>query len=220
MEFSFKRSPLRIECSNKNVILFRGLDDVEKLKGIACPVGEIDHFTVEEATETREPSINQLQFRSRGGGDKMTAEQIQEIKEQFDSAANLEELTSIDTKQDIYEKLGFASREEFDNSGKTMTLLFNPVSENHWIYRRFFADADGNATFYIQDKVYESPQLYIMHSDHWDNGFLTYDDHMRYESYRFINKYFYDVYSKGYWGVLGNIIFDNIKLAEFDIDFV
>ena len=219
-EFTFKVSPLRIECSNKRVILFRGLDDVEKLKGIACEVGEIDHFTVEEATETKEPSINQLQFRSRGGGERLDASQIQDIRENFDKAKTLEELTSIERKKDIYELLGFECKEDFEESGKTMTLLFNPVSTNHWIYKRFFCDPDGNPTFFIQDKVKHTPQLYIMHSDHWDNAFLTYDDHMRYETYRFINQYFYNVYSRGMWGVLGNIVFENVKLAEFDEDFI
>jgi len=219
-EFTFKKSPLRIECSNERVILFRGLDDVEKLKGIACPVGEIDHFTVEEATETKEPSINQLQFRSRGGGERLTIEQIQEIRETMDKAMSLDDLTSLDRKKNIYELLGYDTKEDFEESGKTMTLLFNPVSTNHWIYRRFFCDSEGNATFHISEKVKHTPQLYIMHSDHWDNAFLTYDDHMRYESYRFINKYFYDVYSKGMWGVLGNIIFENVKLARFDDNFI
>lgn len=217
--FEIKRSPLKISCANKKVILFRGLDDVEKIKGITVPDGQIDHFTVEEATETREDSINQLQFRSRGGGSKLDLHELEYIKEVFDNADSLEELQSQETKEDIFQTLGFDSREDFVQSEKTMTMLFNPVNKSHWIYERFFKDSKGKPIFRIGDKPYNTQELYIMHSTHWDNEFLTIDDHRRYEAYRFISKYFYDVYACGKWGVLGDLIFTKVKPANFSSDF-
>ena len=218
--FKCKRSPLRIDCANGKVILFRGLDDVEKIKGITVPNGQIDHFTVEEATETREASINQLQFRSRGGGAKMTAEQIEQIKQFAHGSESLEQINSHDAKADLFHALGFDSEEDFTASGKTMRLLFNPVDKEHWIAKRFFYDSKGKETFRIEDGEYDTPELYIMHSTHWDNSFLTTEDHLRYESYRFINDYFYDVYCRGNWGVLGAVIFRNYKLARMSDQFI
>ena len=219
--FKFKKSPLRIECTiNKKVILFRGLDDVEKLKGISVPVGTLDHFTIEEATETHEESTNQLQFRTRGGGEYIDTSSRQTLKEKLLNAASLEELQSNELKNSIYEMLGFDSKEEFDDSGKSMTLLFNPVAKTSWVFKRFFTDSEDKEIFDIIKGVYISDNMYIMHSTHWDNGFLTYDDHVRYESYRFINQYFYNVYCLGNWGVLGDIIFEKVKLANFGADFI
>lgn len=218
--FKCKRSPLRIDCANGKVILFRGLDDVEKIKGITVPSGQIDHFTVEEATETREASINQLQFRSRGGGDKAEDSDIAGLKAFANNAKSLEEINSHENRENLFRSLGYESGEAFMASGKTMRLLFNPVDKEHWIAKRFFFDSKGHETFRIEDEVYDTPELYIMHSTHWDNKFLTPEDHLRYESYRFIDPYFYDVYARGYWGILAETIFRNYKLARMSQEFI
>lgn len=221
-EFRFKRSPrLRVECiPTGKVMLFRGLDDVEKIKGLSVPNGVIDHFTIEEATETSEFSINQLQFRSRGGGSRIELEDLQYMKEQIENAGSVEEINSKEKKFDIFKALGFDDKEDFVDSEKTMTLPFNPVDIEHWINHRFFRDKDGKQIFEIEDKVYHTPELYIMHSTHWDNQFLTYDDHVRYEQYKFIDQYYYDVYARGRWGVLGDLILPNFKLANMSDDFI
>ncbi len=218
--FSFKRSPLRVECTTGAVMLFRGLDDVEKLKGITVPQGQIDHFTIEEATETSEYSINQLQFRSRGGGSRLSLDDIELMKDRFDDVATLEEMNSDKFKFDIFKALGFEDRENFEQCEKTMTLLFNPINRDHWICKRFFEDSEGNAVFEIEDGEYISPELYIMHSTHWDNLFLTMDDHRRYEQYKFIDSYYHEVYARGRWGVLGDLILSNFKLADMSEDFL
>ncbi len=212
--FTHKVSPLRITCDNGKVILFRGLDDVEKIKGITAPNGQIDHYTVEEITETKEESINQLQFRARGGGSKLSLDEIEYIKTESDKCKTLESLQSLEGKRDIFQALGFDSREDFVDSKKTMTGLFNPVYKEHWVYERFFVDENGVEIFQIEDKTYHTDSLYIMHSDHWDNQFLTYDDHMKYEGFRFINLYYYMVYCQGNWGILGDRIFDNWSVGD------
>lgn len=58
---------LRIRCINGNEIIFRGLDDSEKLKSVTFEHGELTDIWVEEATETQEVDINQLKVRLRGG---------------------------------------------------------------------------------------------------------------------------------------------------------
>lgn len=49
-----------------NQMIFRGLDDVEKIKSITVPVGTLTDLRVEEATEASEPNIEQLEIRMRG----------------------------------------------------------------------------------------------------------------------------------------------------------
>lgn len=66
----FDITDLRIKCKNGNEIIFRGLDDVEKIKSTTFESGELTHIWIEEATETLEEDINQLKVRLRGGTSK------------------------------------------------------------------------------------------------------------------------------------------------------
>ena len=66
--FKINESDLRILCRfNGNEVAFVGLDDVEKIKSITFPNGELTDIWVEEATECQESDINQLKVRLRGG---------------------------------------------------------------------------------------------------------------------------------------------------------
>ena len=66
----FDITDLRIKCHNGNEVIFRGLDDVEKIKSTTFENGELTDIWVEEATETLEEDINQLKVRLRGGKSK------------------------------------------------------------------------------------------------------------------------------------------------------
>jgi phage terminase large subunit len=66
----FDITDLRIKCKNGNEVIFRGLDDVEKIKSTTFENGELTDIWVEEATETLEEDINQLKVRLRGGKSK------------------------------------------------------------------------------------------------------------------------------------------------------
>lgn len=58
----------RIVCMNGNSVIFRGLDDAEKLKSVTFPKGELTDVWVEEASEITEEDFNQLDVRLRGKG--------------------------------------------------------------------------------------------------------------------------------------------------------
>lgn len=66
----FDITDLRIKCKNGNEVIFRGLDDTEKIKSTTFENGELTDIWVEEATETLEEDINQLKVRLRGGKSK------------------------------------------------------------------------------------------------------------------------------------------------------
>lgn len=70
LESLFIITDLRIKCINGNEIIFRGLDDSEKVKSITFENGELTDVWVEEATECLEKDINQLKVRLRGGKSK------------------------------------------------------------------------------------------------------------------------------------------------------
>ena len=62
----------KIRCLlNGNTVIFKGLDDSEKLKSVTFPKGELTDIWVEEASEiTSEQDFNQLDVRLRGKGVK------------------------------------------------------------------------------------------------------------------------------------------------------
>ena len=66
----FDITDLRVRCKNGNEVIFRGLDDTEKIKSTTFENGELTDIWVEEATECFEEDINQLKVRLRGGTSK------------------------------------------------------------------------------------------------------------------------------------------------------
>lgn len=66
--FKCADSDLRITCRNGNSVIFKGLDDPEKLKSVTFPKGELTDVWVEEASEISEANFNQLDVRLRGRG--------------------------------------------------------------------------------------------------------------------------------------------------------
>lgn len=67
--FKTNESDLRITCLlNNNSIVFKGLDDTEKLKSITFAKGDLTDIWIEEASEIKEEDFNQLNIRLRGAG--------------------------------------------------------------------------------------------------------------------------------------------------------
>lgn len=72
--FKWTDSDMRITCANGNSVIFKGLDNTEKLKSVTFPKGELTDIWVEEASEIEEQDFNQLdlRLRGRGGGRQIT----------------------------------------------------------------------------------------------------------------------------------------------------
>lgn len=69
--FKINESDMRIKClTNGNEIVFKGLDNVEKIKSTTFENGELTDIWIEEASECEESDINQLNVRLRGGKTK------------------------------------------------------------------------------------------------------------------------------------------------------
>lgn len=68
--FKIYAGELRIKCINGNEMIFAGLDDPEKLKSVTFANGELTDVWIEEASETSEAGLEQLNLRLRGGTSK------------------------------------------------------------------------------------------------------------------------------------------------------
>ena len=64
--FSINKSDKTITCNNSYQIIFRGLQDPERIKSITCEKGLITSIFVEEATELSIDDYKQLSLRMRG----------------------------------------------------------------------------------------------------------------------------------------------------------
>lgn len=95
-----------------------------------------------------------------------------------------------------------------DNVKKTITLLFNPILQNHWIFEEYFKQIGWTET----QKEYKSNSLTILKTTYKDNQFLEQDDIDELENEK--DDYWYNVYTLGNWGVLGDVIFTNWVIAD------
>lgn len=91
---------------------------------------------------------------------------------------------------------------------KRLVLSFNPIIQSHWIYQTYFSQIGW------EDKQteYRSEDLSILKTWYIHNKFLTPNDVKDLESEK--DPYYYNVYTLGNWGVLGNVIFTNWRVED------
>jgi len=94
----------------------------------------------------------------------------------------------------------------FESIAKRITLSFNPILQSHWIYTKHFKDIQ------FDNRSYRTKDISILKTTYKDNRFLTEQDIYRLENEQ--DKYRYDVYTLGNWGVLGNVIFTNWEIRD------
>lgn len=110
----------------------------------------------------------------------------------------IEEATELE-KNDLMQ-LNIRMRGE-SKSYKQIMLAFNPVYSNHWL--KEFIETEKNLT--------------SVHVIYKNNRFLTSEDIQILEDFKFTDPYYYDVYCKGIWGSLGELVFDQNKLYVEDL---
>lgn len=90
---------------------------------------------------------------------------------------------------------------------KRLTLSFNPILKDHWLYTEYF-------DIWEDDKQYvEKDNVSILKTTYKDNKFLAEDDIKALENES--DKYYYEVYTLGNWGILGAVIFKNWRVEDF-----
>lgn len=93
-------------------------------------------------------------------------------------------------------------------TAKRMILSFNPILQSHWIYKEFFE----SVAWSDNQRTHNSQELSILKTVYKDNYFLTTQDTHDLENES--DKYRYNVYTLGNWGILGHVIFTNWKVQD------
>jgi phage terminase large subunit len=92
---------------------------------------------------------------------------------------------------------------------KRLTLSFNPILRDHWIYTEYFNIWDDSKQYVESDEF----DISILKTTYKDNRFLMPDDIANLENES--DPYYYEVYTLGNWGVLGAVIFKNWRVEDF-----
>lgn len=117
----------------------------------------------------------------------------------------IEEATEIEYKD--YKQLTKRLRGR-SSVPKRVTLSFNPILQDHWIFEEFF-------DIWEDDQQYvEKNNVSILKTTYKDNAFLEQDDIDNLENEA--DPYYYNVYTLGNWGVLGAVIYKNWEVRDFD----
>ena len=121
----------------------------------------------------------------------------------------LEEAT--ETSRDSVKQLYKRQRGGRDDIAKRLTMSFNPILQSHWIFEDYFSGLG-----WADDQTeYHGDELSILKTTYKDNNFLTDNDRRDLENET--DKYFYEVYTLGNWGVLGHVIFTNWQVSDLSI---
>ena len=130
----------------------------------------------------------------------------------FTGLDDVEKLKSIVGITDMWVEEAFEITEEDFNQldlrlrgetpfPKQITLVFNPVSALSWLKKRFFDISDPNVS--------------ILKTTYKDNRFLD-DEYIQVlESLEHKDFTYYQIYTLGEWGVLGNLVYSNHVVEDF-----
>jgi phage terminase large subunit len=93
---------------------------------------------------------------------------------------------------------------------KRLVLSFNPIYKTHWIYKEYFV----RVKWKDDQTEYNDLGLSILKTTYADNEWLEPDDVYELENEQ--NEYYWDVYTLGNWGVLGDLIYTNWRVEDID----
>lgn len=164
-------------------------------------------FAVQKSTGTITCCANNAQAIFVGLDNVEKIKSIRPLSGVFDDVW-VEEATEI-TYQDYRQlRLRQRGKEKSGDNPKTFTMSFNPILQSHWINQRVMIPAGWTN----DKKELKTKDISFLKTTYLDNRFLTVQDQERLQNET--DKYWRDVYVMGYWGVLGNVIFNNWEVAD------
>ena len=206
--FLAQRAVFDLIRGNRNYLVVRNVaktirsSTFNEIKKAIQDAGLSRHFNINKSDLVITCKINERQILFAGLDD---VEKIKSITPQKGVFTDIwvEEATETD-KNDIKQldkRLRGKSKVK-----KRITLSFNPIYQEHWIYKEYFYGWDEKAS------AFQDENLSIIKTTYKDNKFLEDDDIKALEGET--DKYFYNVYTLGNWGVLGAVIFKNWRTED------
>lgn len=176
----------------------------QQIERVIREAGLLDYFTINKSDAVITCS-NGYQILFAGLDD------VEKIKSMVPAVGVLTDIwieEATETERGDVKDLYKRQRGGDEQTRKRMILSFNPILQSHWIYTEHFA----TVAWSDEQKEYNTDELSILKTTYKDNQFLTTQDVHDLENEK--DKYRYNVYSLGNWGVLGHVIFTNWRVED------
>jgi phage terminase large subunit len=185
---------------------------------------KLDHLVRINASKGDERIICQNGNEIIFGGckDRKELEKLKGIKTRTGPIVKIrmEEMTDF-VEYDFYQLNNVRLRGE-TKIPKQLTGTMNPVANGSWIKKNFFDKPAPGTEFFehtnTDPEKLALAQISILKTTHIDNRFYGEDERKELLKLEEQDKYYYDVYVLGNWGVLGNLVFSNYIIEDFDYD--
>lgn len=207
--FLAQRTVLDILRGDRNYLVFRNVLNTVK-KSVFNEITKTIHnmglssfFNINKSNMVITCSLNNKQILFAGLDDPEKIKSITPIDGVITDIW-LEEATEAkyEAVKQLYKRLRGRSKVK-----KRLILSFNPILKSHWIYKEYFGGWQDDKNFYR-----DSDNLLILKTTYKDNDFLEEDDIKELENET--DRYYYEVYTLGNWGSLGNVIFKNWEVQD------
>ena len=110
---------------------------------------------------------------------------------------------AYELREDDFNKLDMSIRGKMPKGlHPQLTLTFNPWSDKSWIKKRFFDNP--------------SPHVFTLTTTYRQNEWLSEEDQAIFEDMRLHNPRRYAIEGNGEWGISEGLIFDRVKVQDFD----
>lgn len=176
----------------------------QQIERVIREAGLLDYFTINKSDAVITCS-NGYQILFAGLDD------VEKIKSMVPAVGVLTDIwieEATETERGDVKDLYKRQRGGDEATRKRMILSFNPILQSHWIYTEHFA----TVAWSDDQKEYNTDELSILKTTYKDNQFLTSQDVHDLENEK--DKYRYNVYSLGNWGILGHVIFTNWRVED------
>jgi phage terminase large subunit len=209
--FIAQRAVLDVLKGGRNYLICRAVGRYLKksvwtqVRNVIVGLGIVDMFTFHHVAGVIECNHNGYQLIFTGLDDPEKLKSIVPAKGAITDIW-IEEATETNhpTVRNLYKR----QRGGDPNIPKRVTLSFNPILQTSWIFTEYFSKIG-----WAEDQtVYADDDLTILKTWYIHNRFLTPDDIKDLESET--DEYFYQVYTLGNWGILGNVIFKNWTIQD------
>jgi phage terminase large subunit len=177
----------------------------QQVERVIREAGLLQYFTINKSDALITCTVNGYQIIFAGLDD------VEKIKSIVPAVGVLTDIwieEATETERNDVKDLYKRQRGGDESTRKRMILSFNPILQSHWIYEEHFKSI-GWAD---DQKEYNTDELFILKTTYKDNRFLTTQDTHDLENER--DKYRYNVYTLGKWGILGHVIFANWRVED------
>lgn len=139
--FRFTVSPMQIVSDVGTVVLFRGLDKVEKVKSIRPKSGALTDIWVEEATEAVLQEIGQLRKRQRGGDTSIPKRLTLSFNPIYQTHPIFTE---------YFASVGWQDDQTY-HEGESLTILKTTYKDNQFLAPDDIAELEGETDKYLYE---------------------------------------------------------------------